>query len=167
MATWATLSPYWVRRRIEALGLDLVRGRRDLARADLDTLAGKTVVAGVVSGRDVWKTDQAEALGILRHLRDRIGDVVVSTSCSLLHVPHDLDLEPDLDPALRSRLAFADQKVVEVVELAERLAATPRGGAADLTIESATATSTARGARREPGGPNAVRTRCAPPPRST
>jgi 5-methyltetrahydropteroyltriglutamate--homocysteine methyltransferase len=144
---------------IEALGLDLVRGRSDLARTDLDTLAGKTVVAGVVSGRDVWRTDQAEALGILRYVRDRIGDVVVGTSCSMLHVPHDLDMEPDLDPALRSRLAFADQKVVEVVELAEHLAAT-RGEAPDLAMGSATATSTAEapgGARRPERSPYPVR----------
>ncbi len=131
---------------IEAVGLDLVRGRRDLDRSDFDTLAGKTVVAGVVSGRDVWRTDPGEALGILRHVRDRLGDVVVSTSCSLQHVPHDLDLEPDLDEALRSRLAFADQKVVEVVELAERLGATPRGDTVSLTLESAPATGTAAAA---------------------
>ena len=110
--------PVLARTPVEAVGLDLVRGG---IPDDLDALAGKTVVAGVVSGRDVWRTDRDRALATLRAVRDRIGDVVVSTSCSLLHVPYDLDLDPDLDPAVRARLAFADQKVAEVVELAAAL----------------------------------------------
>ncbi|AWS47977.1 5-methyltetrahydropteroyltriglutamate--homocysteine S-methyltransferase [Streptosporangium sp. 'caverna'] len=96
----------------------------------LDVLAGKIVVAGVISGRDVWRTDTERALATLLAVRDRVDNVVVSTSCSLLHVPYDADLETDLDPALRRRLAFAEQKVAEVVELAALLASTPRGGAA-------------------------------------
>ncbi|MEV6861746.1 5-methyltetrahydropteroyltriglutamate--homocysteine S-methyltransferase [Streptosporangium subroseum] len=96
----------------------------------LDVLAGKIVVAGVISGRDIWRTDTERALATLLAVRDRVDNVVVSTSCSLLHVPYDADLETDLDPALRWRLAFAEQKVAEVVELAGLLASTPRGGAA-------------------------------------
>jgi 5-methyltetrahydropteroyltriglutamate--homocysteine methyltransferase len=102
---------------VEAVGLDLVRGN-----SDVDSLRSKTVVAGVVSGRDVWRTDTDDALALLRWLRSRVGRVVVSTSCPLLHVPYDLELEDGLDPALRGRLAFARQKVAEVVELAARLA---------------------------------------------
>jgi len=59
----------------------------------------------------------------------------VSSSCSLLHVPHDLDLEPELDPALRRRLAFADQKVAEIVALARRLPDAPPVPAPAPTIE--------------------------------
>jgi 5-methyltetrahydropteroyltriglutamate--homocysteine methyltransferase len=80
-----------------------------------------------VSGRDVWRTDRRDALGVLAALRERAGEVVVGTSCPLLHVPHDLALETDLDPALRTRLAFADQKITEVVELAAALPTLPRG----------------------------------------
>jgi 5-methyltetrahydropteroyltriglutamate--homocysteine methyltransferase len=99
---------------IEAIGADLVRG----GPVDPDALGGKTLVAGAVSGRDVWRTDLDAALYEL----SRYPDIVVSTSCSLLHVPYDLDAETDLDPALRARLAFADQKVAEVVALADALA---------------------------------------------
>ncbi|MFI6182025.1 5-methyltetrahydropteroyltriglutamate--homocysteine S-methyltransferase [Nonomuraea sp. NPDC051191] len=95
---------------VEAIGIDLVRG------GAVPDLPGKTVVAGVVSGRDVWRTSPERALAALGGVRaDR---VTVSTSCSLLHVPYDVDAEPDLDPALRERLAFAEQKVAEVVALA-------------------------------------------------
>ncbi|MFD1546731.1 5-methyltetrahydropteroyltriglutamate--homocysteine S-methyltransferase [Nonomuraea guangzhouensis] len=99
---------------VEAIGVDLVRGGLDRLAA----LAGKTVVAGVVSGRDVWRTAPGRALSLLRAVREHAADVVVSTSCSLLHVPYDVAGEDGLDPALRARLAFAEQKVAEVVELA-------------------------------------------------
>jgi 5-methyltetrahydropteroyltriglutamate--homocysteine methyltransferase len=108
---------------VEAIGVDLVHG----GWPDPAVLAGKTVVAGVVSGRDVWRTDTALALARLRALRAAVGDVVVSTSCSLLHVPYDLAVESELDPAVRRRLAFAEQKVTEVVELAAELARRPAG----------------------------------------
>jgi 5-methyltetrahydropteroyltriglutamate--homocysteine methyltransferase len=114
--------PVLARTPVEAIGLDLVRGRDALPGPDLDAWKDKTVVAGVVSGRDVWRTDIDDALAVLRHLRGRVGRVVVGTSCSLLHVPYDLEPERDLDPALRDRLAFADQKVAEVVRLARLLA---------------------------------------------
>ncbi|MBE3014603.1 5-methyltetrahydropteroyltriglutamate--homocysteine S-methyltransferase [Microbispora sp. NEAU-D428] len=106
---------------VEAVGLDLVRGTAH----GVEALAGKTVVAGVVSGRDVWRTDRDRALGTLLAVRERAGRIVVSTSCSLLHVPYDVERETGLDPALRERLAFAEQKVAEVAELAALLAATP------------------------------------------
>ncbi|GII77119.1 5-methyltetrahydropteroyltriglutamate--homocysteine methyltransferase [Sphaerisporangium rufum] len=104
---------------VEAIGLDLVRGAQTLADpAALAALAGKTVVAGVVSGRDVWRTDRDRALAALRTVREHAAQVVVGTSCPLLHVPYDAEAETGLDPALRRRLAFAEQKVAEVVELA-------------------------------------------------
>ncbi|MEV0590901.1 5-methyltetrahydropteroyltriglutamate--homocysteine S-methyltransferase [Nonomuraea cavernae] len=99
---------------VEAIGVDLVRGGLD----GLAALAGKTVVAGVVSGRDVWRTAPERAAHALRAVREQAGQVVVSTSCSLLHVPYDVEAEPDLDSGLKARLAFAEQKVAEVVELA-------------------------------------------------
>ncbi|MDA0638454.1 5-methyltetrahydropteroyltriglutamate--homocysteine S-methyltransferase, partial [Nonomuraea sp. MCN248] len=92
---------------VEAVGVDLVRGGLD----GLEALAGRTVVAGVVSGRDVWRTPPERAARALEAVRAFAGQVVVSTSCSLLHVPYDVAAEPELGPALRERLAFAEQKV--------------------------------------------------------
>ncbi|MET8986207.1 5-methyltetrahydropteroyltriglutamate--homocysteine S-methyltransferase [Nonomuraea wenchangensis] len=109
---------------VEAIGLDLVRG--GVPAADLTE---KTVVAGVVSGRDVWRTPPERALAALAALSATGAErVAVSTSCSLLHVPHDVADEPELDPGLRARLAFADQKVAEVVALAGALGDLPATG---------------------------------------
>lgn len=102
---------------IEGVALDLVRGT--LPTTDqLELLRGKTIFAGVISGRDVWRTDGTVARSALDSLQQVTDDVVVSSSCSLQHVPYDLGLEPDLDPAVRDRLAFAEQKVTEIVTLA-------------------------------------------------
>ena len=84
-------------------------------------LAGKTLVAGVVDGRNIWRTDLEAALGKLATLLGSAADVAVSTSCSTLHVPYSLEPETDLDDALRSWLAFGQEKVAEVVTLARAL----------------------------------------------
>src|SRR5918992_1087848 len=109
---------------VDGIGLDLTRaGARNL---DLLAAAGgigdRTLVAGVVDGRNVWANDLERSLSTLATLLGLAGDVVVSTSCSLQHVPIDLDAEPSLDPEVRPWLAFARQKVAEVVTLARGLA---------------------------------------------
>ncbi|OBG99047.1 5-methyltetrahydropteroyltriglutamate--homocysteine S-methyltransferase [Mycobacterium sp. E3251] len=105
---------------VEAIGVDLVYGP-DTAVAGIPELAGKTLVAGVVDGRNVWRTDLEAALVKLAKLRDCAARVAVSTSCSTMHVPYSLEPETDLDDALRSWLAFGQEKVAEVVTLARAL----------------------------------------------
>ncbi|MEU5696153.1 5-methyltetrahydropteroyltriglutamate--homocysteine S-methyltransferase [Actinosynnema sp. NPDC020468] len=118
---------------VEAIGVDLVAGTAD-GLADVPGLRGKTVVAGVVDGRNVWRADLAAALAAAAGLRDSAAEVVVSTSSTLLHVPYDLDAETGLDEEVRSRLAFARQKVREVVLLGRALRdGTPGEWSADTT----------------------------------
>lgn len=108
---------------VEAIGLDFVAGPGSReALAELGGAGGKTLVAGVVDGRNVWRTDLLAAQSLLESLRGLAGQVVVSTSCSLLHVPLDLDAETSLAPELAGRMAFARQKVDEVVALGRTLA---------------------------------------------
>ncbi len=105
---------------VEAIGVDLVAGG-DTAVASVPELAGKTLVAGIVDGRNIWRTDLEAALGKLATLLGSAAAVAVSTSCSTLHVPYSLDPETDLDDNLRSWLAFGQEKVTEVVTLARAL----------------------------------------------
>src|SRR6201998_58867 len=105
---------------IEAIGVDLVYGA-DTAVAAVPELASKTLVAGVVDGRNIWRTDLESALGRLATLLGSAANVAVSTSCSTMHVPYSLEPETDLDDALRSWLAFGQEKVAEVVTLARAL----------------------------------------------
>src|ERR1700761_2425565 len=105
---------------VEAIGVDLVYGA-DTAIAAVPELAGKTLVAGVVDGRNIGRTDLEAALGKLTTLLGSAANVAVSTSCSTLHVPFSLEPETDLDDELRSWLAFGQEKVTEVVTLARAL----------------------------------------------
>jgi 5-methyltetrahydropteroyltriglutamate--homocysteine methyltransferase len=113
-----------VRSPIDGLGLDLTRGgARNLELlAAAGGLGERTVVAGVVDGRNVWANDLERSLGQLATLLGLAGEVVVSSSCSLQHVPIDLAAETGLDPELRPWLAFARQKLAEVVTLARGVA---------------------------------------------
>ncbi|TMS52294.1 5-methyltetrahydropteroyltriglutamate--homocysteine S-methyltransferase [Mycobacterium sp. DBP42] len=112
--------PALARTPVEAIGVDLVAGT-GAALGAVPELADKLLVAGVVDGRNIWRTDLEAALGTLSALREAAAAIVVSTSCSTLHVPYALDAEDDLDPALRSWLAFGFEKVTEVVALARGL----------------------------------------------
>lgn len=105
---------------VEAIGVDLVYGA-GTAVAGIPELSAKTLVAGVVDGRNVWRTDLEAALGKLATLLGSAATVAVSTSCSTMHVPYSLEPETELDDALRSWLAFGQEKVAEVVTLARAL----------------------------------------------
>jgi 5-methyltetrahydropteroyltriglutamate--homocysteine methyltransferase len=107
---------------IDGIGLDFVLGRENVGIArDVGPLDGKTLFAGIVDGRNVWINDLHASLEELREFSDIADDLIVSSSCSLLHTPVDLDAEPDLDEELRSWMAFATQKVGEVATLAKGL----------------------------------------------
>jgi 5-methyltetrahydropteroyltriglutamate--homocysteine methyltransferase len=103
---------------VSGLHLDLVRGHAQLAAFLSDWPDGKVLSLGVVNGRNVWRTDVESVLGSLREASVKLGENLwVSASCSLLHVPTDLTAEKKLDPALRSKLAFAAQKLYEIVAI--------------------------------------------------
>jgi 5-methyltetrahydropteroyltriglutamate--homocysteine methyltransferase len=108
---------------VDGVGVDCTRGldRTLEALERLGGLGDRRLVAGVVDGRNVWRNDLAGSLALLRRLQGLAGEVVVGTSCSLLHVPIDLGAERRLSPAVSRWLAFARQKVDEVVTLARGL----------------------------------------------
>lgn len=132
--------PALARTPVEAIGIDAVDGSVD-AVAAVPELAEKTVVAGVVDGRNIWRTDLESALATLATLVGPAGRVVVSTSCSTLHVPYSLEPETDLDEALRSWLAFGAEKVAEVVTLAKGLAQGRAAIASEIENSNAAAAS--------------------------
>ncbi|GIH23598.1 5-methyltetrahydropteroyltriglutamate--homocysteine methyltransferase [Acrocarpospora phusangensis] len=107
---------------VEAIGLDFVAGPGNIESvASAGGLTRKIVVAGVVDGRNVWRADPARVKSTYAVLLGLADKVELSSSCSLLHVPVDLESETALDPAVRARLAFARQKVTELVALAADL----------------------------------------------
>lgn len=104
---------------VKALHVDLVR-----APEQLDTILSalpedKWLSLGVVDGRNIWKNDYAQSLALIEKAVNKTGTerLLLGTSCSLLHVPYNLNLETTLDPGIRQWMAFAQQKVAEIMDL--------------------------------------------------
>jgi 5-methyltetrahydropteroyltriglutamate--homocysteine methyltransferase len=109
---------------VAGLGFDFTRAPGLLARL-LDTPwpSGLLLGAGIVDGRNVWIADLAGALTDLQRLATHVGrdNLLVTTSCSLQHVPYDASRETHLDPELLTWLAFAEQKLGELAILSSAL----------------------------------------------
>lgn len=122
---------------VDAVHLDLVRAPGQLARA-LDLVSPTTALSlGVVDGRNIWRADLEKALALVEQAVARLGSerVMVGPSCSLLHCPIDLANETKLDAELKGWMAFARQKIDEIVAVA-RAAGQGREAAAAALSES-------------------------------
>jgi len=103
-------TPIW------ALSLDFIHGSENLESLDYIKNSNKILIAGIIDGRNVWKNDFKEKLELLTKIstfveKDRL---IVSTSCSLLHVPFTLKYEDTLDYEIKSWLSFAYEKLREL-----------------------------------------------------
>ncbi len=108
---------------VDALHLDAVRAAHELDPL-LEALSADTILSlGVVDGRNVWRNDFSKSLGLLRRALTKLGTerLWVAPSCSLLHSPISVRNETELDTDLHRWLAFADEKLLEVVTLARAL----------------------------------------------
>jgi 5-methyltetrahydropteroyltriglutamate--homocysteine methyltransferase len=107
---------------VAGLHIDAVRGREDVLPVLNLLPAHKVLSLGVIDGRNIWKTDLGAVLNWLEPVAERLGERLwIAPSCSLLHVPVDLDSEQTLDAELKSWLAFAVQKLDELRVLATAL----------------------------------------------
>jgi 5-methyltetrahydropteroyltriglutamate--homocysteine methyltransferase len=103
---------------VAGLHIDLVRAPEQLT-AVVDNLAAHKILSlGLVDGRNIWKTDPEQALAVVAAVRERFkGEIWLAPSCSLLHVPIDVEREIGLDPEIKPWLAFAVQKLGELAVL--------------------------------------------------
>ena len=104
----------------DGIGLDFVEGRKTL---DLVKEHGfspvKRLFAGVVNGKNIWKNNYEKTLSILNSLKEKEIQTVVSTSCSLLHVPYTVENETKLEDKYKKHFAFAKEKLTELKEIDE------------------------------------------------
>ncbi|KAI1269514.1 5-methyltetrahydropteroyltriglutamate-homocysteine S-methyltransferase [Xylariaceae sp. FL1019] len=131
---------------LEALPKDIYAVHVDLVRnpEQLDTVASalgsKTILsAGVVDGRNIWKTNFKRAIetvetAIQKLSKDR---VIVATSSSLLHTPHTLSSEKKLDPEIADWFSFASEKAVEVAVIAKAVTEGPAAVKSELEANAA------------------------------
>ncbi|OLC07927.1 MAG: 5-methyltetrahydropteroyltriglutamate--homocysteine S-methyltransferase [Gemmatimonadetes bacterium 13_1_40CM_66_11] len=106
---------------VHGLHVDLVRAPQQLERLLSAWPKGRVLSAGVIDGRNVWRADLRKQAALVERAAQKVGTdrLWIAPSCSLLHTPLDLDLETKLDAELKSWLAFAKQKLQEVVALAK------------------------------------------------
>ncbi|MBR3340824.1 MAG: 5-methyltetrahydropteroyltriglutamate--homocysteine S-methyltransferase [Clostridiales bacterium] len=102
----------------DLIGLDFVEGRKTLDLVKTNGFpADKVLVAGLVNGKNIWRNDYKKTLSVLSETG--IGNVVIGTSCSLLHVPYTLENETKLSDDYKKHFAFAEEKLTELSEIAQ------------------------------------------------
>lgn len=119
---------------VYAVHVDLVRNPEQLD-AVIGALGPKTVLsAGVVDGRNIWKTNFKRAIETVEAATQKLGAdrVIVATSSSLLHTPHTLASEKKLDPEIADWFSFASEKAVELAVIAKAVTDGPASVKAQL-----------------------------------
>ena len=102
----------------DLIGLDFFEGRKTLDLVKTNGFpADKILVAGLVNGKNIWRNDYKKTLSVLSETG--IGNVVIGTSCSLLHVPYTLENETKLSDDYKKHFAFAEEKLTELSEIAQ------------------------------------------------
>ncbi|KAJ5579183.1 5-methyltetrahydropteroyltriglutamate--homocysteine methyltransferase [Penicillium hetheringtonii] len=119
---------------VDAVHVDLVRNPEQLDTVLAALGPNQTLSAGVVDGRNIWKTDFKAAIEKVEAAVQKLGKdrVVVATSSSLLHVPHTLESEKKLDAEVRDWFSFAVEKLKEVVVISKAVNEGPASVAAEL-----------------------------------
>ena len=101
----------------DGIGLDFIEGRKTAELVSKGFPKGTLLFAGVVNGKNIWRNNYAKTIDILKGLK-KDSEVVIGTSCSLLHVPYTLENETKLGADYTKHFAFAEEKLVELKELA-------------------------------------------------
>ena len=96
------------------IGLDFVEGRKTSELVERGFDEGKVLFAGIVNGKNIWRNNYQKTLDLLKKLN--VKNLVLTTSCSLLHVPYTVASE-ELEEDVTKHFAFAEEKVKELVEL--------------------------------------------------
>lgn len=100
------------------IGLDFIEGKETAALIEKYGFPqDKKLFAGLVNGKNIWKNHYDKTLKVIRQLQEKGIDVVISTSCSLLHVPYTLKHEDKMPQEYRSYFAYAEEKLVELRKL--------------------------------------------------
>ncbi|NPA66890.1 MAG: 5-methyltetrahydropteroyltriglutamate--homocysteine S-methyltransferase [Epsilonproteobacteria bacterium] len=103
-------TPIW------AIGLDFVYGEENLRVIQEIAQSSKKLIAGVIDGRNIWKTDIEQKHTLLEKIAIHMdkNNIIISTSCSLLHLPYTLAYEEKIDPNIKNWLSFAIEKLDEL-----------------------------------------------------
>ena len=103
-------TPVW------ALGLDFLYGSKNIDSLEIIHTSGKKLIAGVVDGRNIWKNNILQTNTLLHDIAKVIDreNIIVSSSCSLLHTPFSLKYEDKMNAELKNWLSYGVEKLSEI-----------------------------------------------------
>lgn len=110
-----------IQMKFDGLGLDFLEGRRSFDQIEKNGFPDdKILFAGLVNGKNIWRNDYAKTLARISSLkRAGVKNIVISTSCSLLHVPYTTKSETKLANTYLSHFAYAEEKLDELGEVSK------------------------------------------------
>ena len=105
---------------LDGIGLDFVEGKRSLELLKRGFPADTLLFAGIVNGKNIWRSNYEQKNTLLAEIEKTVDaqHVVVATSCSLLHVPYTVEAETELSDSIKQHLAFAEEKLLELNDIA-------------------------------------------------
>ena len=103
-------TPIW------GIGLDFLYGAENLESLQTVASSDKKLIAGIVDGRNIWKNDIEQTLKLLENIAKEVNknNIIISSSCSLLHTPFTLKYEEKMDLEIKNWLSYAYEKLDEV-----------------------------------------------------
>ena len=134
---------------LHAIHIDLVRAPEQLDKVIESIGPNQTLSVGIVDGRNIWKTNFKRAIETVETAIQKLGKnrVVVSTSSSLLHTPHTLASEKNLDPDVKEWFSFAVEKAHEVPIIAKAVTDGPAAVREELEKNAAAVKARSESAR--------------------
>jgi len=105
---------------VSAIGFDFVRGNDSYEYIlEKGFPSDKTLIAGIVDGRNIWRNDIKESVTKLKKLSEKTKNLIVSNAAPLYHLPVSLSAEKKLDDRLKKCLSFAKEKLSEIHLISE------------------------------------------------
>ncbi|KAF8536893.1 cobalamin-independent methionine synthase MetH/D [Trichophaea hybrida] len=134
---------------VASIHIDLVRAPQQLEEVIKTLVPSQTLSAGVVDGRNIWKTNFQKAIEIVQKAIQTLGSkrVVVATSSSLLHTPHTLTSEKNLPAEVADWFSFAVEKAKEVTIIAKAVTSGPDAVKSELEANAASVKARATSSR--------------------
>ena len=107
-----------IKLKFDAIGLDFIEGKETLNLIEKYGFPkDKILFAGLVNGKNIWRNNYEKTISTLNLLKNKGIEIVLSTSCSLLHVPCTVENETKLSKAVLKHFAFAVEKLGELADL--------------------------------------------------
>ena len=106
----------------DAIAIDFIEGKKSLELVSKKFPENTLLFAGIVNGKNIWRSNYEQKYSLIEKIKSSVKEenIVVSTSCSLLHVPYTTEAEDVLKEDIKKHFAFAEQKLTELSEIASK-----------------------------------------------